>query len=181
MEPSGTASSQPEGAALVSSRAGRCCSVRGVRLVARPARNFETCPARANRSVREFLNRPYGGEQVRGYLGHVVVGDLQDPEVATPGHERVANRPVLALRDERGRVDRLPCGELEQITALAADARNFNAPPIRLVRDVQTATRWPGRLSAELKTQESPRKGSVSSVSRASRWCFFCCFSSTTA
>jgi hypothetical protein len=81
--------------------------------------------AGANRSVRDFLNRPYGGEQVRGYLGHVVVGDLQDPEAARPGPERVANRPVLALGDKRGRVDRLTGGELEQVAACAADARSL--------------------------------------------------------
>jgi hypothetical protein len=85
-------------------------------------------PAGANRSVRELFDRPYGGEQVRGYLGHVVVGDLQDPEAARPGPERVANRPVLALGDKRGRIDRLTGGELEQVAALAADARSLMRP-----------------------------------------------------
>jgi hypothetical protein len=59
------------------------------------------------------------------HLGHIVVGHLQDPEAAASGHERVANCPVLALGDKRGRVDRLTCGELEQITALAADVRSL--------------------------------------------------------
>jgi hypothetical protein len=59
---------------------------------------------------------------VRGYLGHVVVGDLQNPEAATPCQERVPNRPVLAVGDKGGRVDRLTGGELQQVTALAADA-----------------------------------------------------------
>jgi hypothetical protein len=117
---------------------------------AAPLANFETSPAGANRSVRELLDRPYGGEQVRGYLGHVVVGDLQDAEAATPGHERVANRPVLALGEERGRVDRLTCGELEQITALAADGRSLCASdPSRTPRsdvEITLAGNWPREM-----------------------------------
>ena len=119
-----TATSAAVPARLRSSRAGYVLQ-RQVAFARHRPRTFEACPAGANRSVRELLNRPEGGKQVRGYLGHVVVGHLQDPEAATPGHERVANCPVLALGDQRRRVDRLTCGELEQITALAADARSL--------------------------------------------------------
>jgi hypothetical protein len=119
----------------VSARAGGRCGAAAFGSPRGPLANFQTSPAGANRSVRELLDRPYGGEQVRGYLGHVVVRDPQDPEAATPGHERVANRPVLALGEKRGRVGRLTCGELEQITALAADARSL----VRL-RSVSHAT-----------------------------------------
>ena len=59
---------------------------------------------------------------MRGHLGHVVVGDLHNPEAATPRQERVPNRPVLALGDKSGRIDRLTGGQLQQVTALAADA-----------------------------------------------------------
>jgi hypothetical protein len=78
---------------------------------------FEARPARvtklAHSSARELLHRPYAGEHVRGYLGHVLVGDLQNPEAATSRHERFPNCPLLALGEESGRVDRLTCGQLE--------------------------------------------------------------------
>jgi hypothetical protein len=118
---------------------------RAVRRSRRPERPLEATvlpPAGANRSVRELLDRPYGDEQVCGYLADVVVGDLQDPEAATPGHERVANRPVLALGDERGRVDRLTCGELEQIAASAADAPSLMRLRSASTRVVDPGGRW---------------------------------------
>jgi hypothetical protein len=121
--------------AVISARARGRCNAAAFGSPRGPLANFETSPAGANRSVRELLDRPYGREQVRGDLGHVVVGDLQDPEAPTPDQERVANRPVLALGQKSGGVDRLTCGELEQITALAADARSL----VRL-RSVSHAT-----------------------------------------
>jgi hypothetical protein len=50
---------------------------------------------------------------VGGYLGDVVVGDVQNPEAAIARQERVPDRPVLASGDKSGRVDRLTCGQLQ--------------------------------------------------------------------
>jgi hypothetical protein len=67
---------------------------------------------------------------VSGYLGDVVVGDLPNPEAATARQECVPDGPFLALGEESGRVDRLTCGQLQQVTALAADAPTLSPPTI---------------------------------------------------
>jgi hypothetical protein len=99
----------------------------GLSLVVRAAspRESRSCGCSSSAGGK-FLDRQYAIEQVRGYLGHVVVDDLQDPKAATSCTERVPNRPMLAFRDEGGRRDGLACRQLQQVTALAADAASLS-------------------------------------------------------